>query len=182
MQSPKSPLTSACVLAEVVRSYEQPVMNNTHRSEYAEAIVVLALRDSGWIRMKPWDGWDCEHKSGLRLEVKQSAAAQTWGSGTNRSFPRFDIAPRKGFWEEEETWVPLSKPGRLADIYVFAWHSEPHERADQRDPARWEFYVVLTRDLPEKQKTISLTRLRSITNSCTVDGLAAIVKRSAATL
>ncbi len=182
MLSLKSSLTSAVVLAEATRPYEQPVMNNVHRSEYAEAIVALALKGSGWTRMKPWDGWDCEHESGLRLEVKQSAAAPTWGRMENRTFPRFDIAPRKGFWAKEETWVPLPEPGRLANIYVFAWHGEPRDTADQRDPARWEFFVILTRDLPAKQQTISLTRIRRLAIPCTVNDLAATVEMSAAAL
>lgn len=178
----KSSLTPARVIAEIIQSYQQRVMNNVHRSEYVEAIVVLALRESGWIRMKPWNGWDCEHESGLRLEVKQSAAAQTWGGGENRRFPRFDIAPRKGFWEADETWVPLSEPGRLADIYVFAWQGEEGEKADQCDPARWEFYVIPERDLPAKQKTISLPALRRLTVSCSVECLAEAVETSAAML
>ncbi len=178
----KSSLTPARVIAEIIQSYQQRVMNNVHRSEYAEAIVVLALRESGWIRMKPWNGWDCEHESGLRLEVKQSAAAQTWGGGEKRRFPRFDIAPRKGFWEADENWVPLSEPGRLADIYVFAWQGEEGEKADQRDPARWEFYVIPERDLPAKQKTISLPALRRLAVLCSVDGLAKAVEMSAAGL
>ena len=180
MLSPKSPPTSTDVVAEVTRSYEQPVMNNIHRSEYVEALVLLALKDSGWIRMKPWDGWDCEHESGLRLEVKQSAATPTWGRMGNRTFPRFDIAPRKGFWKEGETWVPLPAPARLADIYVFAWHGESRDTADQRDPARWEFFVTLTRDLPEKQQTISLAKISRITTACRVNALAATVERSMA--
>lgn len=168
------------MLAEVTRSYEQRVMNNVHRSEYAEAIVALALRDAGWMRMKPWDGWDCQHESGLRLEVKQSAAAQTWRNGENRTPPRFDIAPRKGFWGKEERWV--SQPGRHADIYVFAWHGEPRKKADQRDPARWEFYVIAERALPGEQKTINLTALRNIAEPCRVENLAATVEMHAAEL
>ena len=68
----------AQVLVEVNRVYEHRVMNNVHRSDYVEAIVAVALADYGWTRKDPWDGWDCEHESGVRLEVKQSAAAQTW--------------------------------------------------------------------------------------------------------
>ena len=45
-------------------------MNNVHRSDYVEAIVAVALADYGWTRKDPWEGWDCEHTSGVPLEVK----------------------------------------------------------------------------------------------------------------
>ena len=133
-ESAAESLTVASVLAEVSRPYSKRVMNNVHRSDYVEAIVALALRDSGWSRTEPWDAWDCEHASGARLEVKQSAAAQAWASGGRHSPPRFDIRPRTGYWDEEGEWV--SKRGRHADVYVFAWHGEPQETADQRGPGK----------------------------------------------
>ena len=46
-----SSLTPASVLSEVSRTYDRRVMNNVRRSEYVEAIVALALEDSGWTRM-----------------------------------------------------------------------------------------------------------------------------------
>ena len=68
----------AQVLVEVSRAYEHRVMNNVHRSDYVEAMVAVALADYGWTRNDPWDGWDCEHESGVPLQVTQSAAAQPW--------------------------------------------------------------------------------------------------------
>ena len=133
-------------------------MTNIHRSDYAEAMVYLALRDSGWKRMEPWELWDLQNDSGVKLEVKQGAAAQSW-RGFPPSSPRFDIAPRDGF-------------GRSAHIYVFAWHGEGYETADHRDPNEWEFYVVAEGDLPVKQKTIGLTKLRSLSTPCRIEHLA----------
>ena len=68
----------AQVLVEVSKAYKHRVMNNVHRSDYVEAMVAVALADYGRTRKDPWDGWDCEHDSGVPLEVKQSAAAQPW--------------------------------------------------------------------------------------------------------
>ena len=168
-----SSLTPASVLSEVSRTYDRRVMNNVRRSEYVEAIVALALKDSGWTRMTPWDSWDCEHESGSRLEVKQSAVAQGWG--TERSSPpRFDIAPRTGFWDNG-AWV--DQTGRHADIYVFAWHGGRRDTADQRDPGAWEFYVVSERDLPT-QKTIGLVAIRGLAAPCGVEDLAVAVELS----
>lgn len=167
------PISRAAVLAEVSRPYEQRVMNNVHRSDYVEAIVGLALKESGWTRKEPWDAWDFENESEVRLEVKQSAAAQSWGSGATQSRPRFDIAPRTGYWDDKEgSWVP--HPGRHANIYVFAWHEGARDTADQRDATSWEFYVVSEGELPE-QKTIGLTAIRDLTDPSDVEGLPAAV-------
>ena len=157
------------VLSEVSRAYTQPVMTNVHRSAYVEAMVHLALRDSGWRRMEPWDSWDCE-RDGVRLEVKQSAAGQSWQT-VRRSPPRFDIAPRTRYWDGNREVYQL---GRHADIYVFAWHGERRETADQRDPNTWEFYVVAESDLPAQQ-TIGLTTLRSLSTPCRIEQMAARV-------
>ena len=169
--------SDAIVLEEVSRPYKQRVMNNVHRSEYVEAIVALALKPSGWTRMTPWDSWDFAHESGARLEVKQSAAAQAWKSPERQSPARFDIAPRTGYWDEEGEWAP--KPGRHADLYVFAWHGADGDTADQRDAGSWEFYVVAERDLPE-QKSIGLKVLQGMTSPCGIDALAAAVDAAAA--
>ena len=169
-----SSLTPASVLSEVKRTYDRRVMNNVHRSEYVEAIVALALRSGGWKRMTPWDSWDCEHVGGVRLEVKQSALAQGWEGRS--SPPRFDIAPRTGYWASgEQAWVEHS--GRHADIYVFAWHGEPGDVADQREPDSWKFHVVLERDLPT-QKTIRLAAIRKLADPCGLDDLAVTVERA----
>ena len=85
----------ASVFAEVSRTFEQRLMNNARRSDYVETLVALALRDSGWTRKAPWDAWDFEHESGVRLKVRQSAAVQAWGNGETRTAPRFGIAHAK---------------------------------------------------------------------------------------
>ena len=169
--------SDAIVLDEVSRPYKQRVMNNVHRSEYVEAIVALALRASGWTRTAPWDSWDFEHESGVRLEVKQSAAVQAWTisgrrSAGRRSPARFDIRPRTGYSDEDGKWVP--KPGRHADLYVFAWHGVDENTVDQRNPGSWEFYVVAEYNLPERQ-SIGLKVLQDLKSPCGIDALAAAV-------
>lgn len=172
-EAAEPPLSRSSVLAEVGQRYKQPVMNNVHRSEYVEALVALALRDSGWTRKAPWDAWHFENESGVRLKLKHSAAAQSWGSGKIRSAPRFDIAPVNQYWDEEGGRY-VDHDGRPAEIYVFAWHGARRETADQGDPSSWEFYVVAERDLPE-QKSIALVAIQSLTSACDIGSLAAEV-------
>ncbi len=167
-------VTAIDVLYEVMRSYQRTPMTNIHRSDYVEALVSLALGDSGWSRMAPWDSWDFEHTpSGTRLEVKQAADVQAWESDGRSSPPRFNIAPLTGYWAAAENrW--MDEPGRHAHIYVFAWHGEPGEKEDQRDPAAWVFHVVAERDLPD-QKSIGLNVLRRMAPACSMTELGAVV-------
>jgi hypothetical protein len=97
--------------------------------------------------------------------------------------PIFDIAPRTGYFHENGAyWVAL--PGRVSDVYVFAWHGvepsgSPIERypnpVDHRDVAQWVFYVVPTKDLPPNNKTISLRTLekQALVQPISIDRLVA---------
>jgi hypothetical protein len=92
------------------------------------------------------------------LEVKQSAAKQTWN-------PRkpvrstFDIKPRSGRYDGD-IWIQSLAPERFADIYLFAFHPGIDEATDHRDPEQWEFYVIRTGELPAKS-AISLIEVRA---------------------
>lgn len=158
------------IYAEAARPYRQPIMTNIYRSDYAEAIVAVALARDGWSRMTPWDSWDLQHESRCRLEVKQSAAAQSRGSQQEEKGARFDIAARDEYWDPDtETLRPVT--GRVAHIYVFAWNGAPRDRADHRDPTSWEWYVVPAPRLREGQKSIGLGPIRRLVSSCTFDDL-----------
>ena len=160
------------VLDEVKSAFDQPVMNNVHRSDYGEAMVALALRKGGWHRTEAWDQWDLENESGCKLEVKHAAAAQRWQSGNGRRYPRFDIAPRTVRYEKDGRRE--SRKGRNAHVYVFAWHGAPRDTADQRKPASWEFYVAKASELPD-QKTIALSRIRALFRSCDITTLSSVL-------
>ena len=146
--------------------YEKPIMNNVHRANFVECLIALALGDQWqltWQQGWDWAAWDLESQSGVRLEVKQAAARQSWDPPeTPQRIPRFDIAPRDGYWTREGSqWKDL--PGRHADIYVFAWHRQSRaEFCDQRNAEQWLFYVVPEKDLPDDQKSIGLTALEKL--------------------
>ena len=78
-----------------------------------------------------WRGWDFQHRDGCRLEVKQSAARQTWTGSRAATKPVFDIRARTGYFEGAN-WI--ADPRRFADIYVFALHPILDDTADHCDP------------------------------------------------
>ena len=174
----------------VDRVYNQPLIGNVERGAYVECLIDLALSElrPPWrLTAGTWDAWDLwQEESHARIEVKQSAALQTW-SGPNDAPsagapPSFDIAPRSGYYDGNE-WVDKAEtPQRFADLYVMAWHAETDRNvADHRLPDQWRFYVVPEHRLPA-QKTIGLGPLSRLVEACGFDELAAAVERAMAEL
>jgi hypothetical protein len=154
-------------------AFGKPLVENSLRSLVVEAIVHLALgADWNWCGAD-WAGWDLEHRGDkIRLEVKQSAARQTWAPPKSQPRPVFDIAARKGYWVGS-SWV--AELGRLAHIYVFAFNPVTSEAADHRDPLQWDFYVVPAASLPD-QKGLSLSRLKALVAPVGFSGLSTTVE------
>lgn len=141
--------------------FDVRVMGNTVRAHYVEHMVGEMLGED-FTLTKPWVGWDIDHTSGFKIEVKQSAARQIWTLPESKpSKGIFDIAERTGYFADGGNAF-VKKVGRSADLYIFAWHAlwsinDPIEAGDtdQRDPAQWQFLAVPTLKLPANQKTIT---------------------------
>lgn len=153
-------------LQAVRERYERRVMNNIQRADYVEALVAELLGPEwtlSWKADYDWAPWDLRHRLGFHIEVKQGAARQAWDCDDceKARTPRFDVAPRKGYYPAKGKWKP--KPRRHADIYIFAWHPETKaERADHRAPEQWTFYVMATGALtPGDQRSIGLAYIET---------------------
>ena len=159
------------ILATFTRRYEQRIMNNVCRSDYIEFMVASVPGADWrltWADGRDWAPWDCEYaQTGTRLEIRQAAARQSWDheSIAIRRRPVFDIAARQGYWPRDGgPWIEAT--GRLAHLYVFAWHDRHDEHADHRNAEQWQFLVTAESDLPSGQKSIGLTRLGEIATWC----------------
>ena len=166
------------ILTTLMRKYDTPVMNNVYRADYVECLVAFTRGTDWWLTWRlgwDWAPWDCQHTSGVRLEVKQAAERQSWDRETpaRRRSQRFDIVSRTGYWPQDGSrWVDLDSPGRPADLYVFAWHNESRDGyADHRDTNQWLFFVVAEQDLPKNRKSIGLTGLNAIVSPCRIADL-----------
>lgn len=169
---------TADVIAKVSRAaFGKPLVTNVLRGQVAEAIVALALEPEWSWCSADYASWDFEQADGLRLEVKQSAARQSW-STTKPSKAAFDVAARTGYWENGTQWI--AKTGRPAHIYVFAHHSIYDDHADHRDPSQWEFYVVPTGALPNV-KRLALGTIKTIASAVPFTELAKKVSAIALT-
>lgn len=166
-------LTKAVERHAAHAAFGRPLVQNNLRAVVVEAIVDMALpADWRWCSAD-WAGWDFEHADGTRLEVKQSAARQTWTAPKYPAQRRFDVAFRRGRWEGS-VWV--DEPGRHAHLYLFADHPVADDTADHRDPTQWLFYVVNASDLP-LARTVSLNRVGLLAQPCRHGELASCVER-----
>ena len=176
------------------RFYGQPLIANVYRGDYVEGLILCAL-GQGWKQTFEWGSWDLENAAGVRLEVKQSAALQSWykQTGIKKSSPSFSITPKTGYYTDSTdaaVWVPLPAGERVrpADIYVLAWHpGRDPEVADHHNPEQWQFFVVPADKLPEKppnvkEQKIGLTSVKGLATAVTYDRLAAEVDKVAAGL
>lgn len=152
------------------------LITNNFRAVVAEAMVALVLEPVWRWCSADYAAWDFEREDGVRLEVKQSAAKQTWHVATDKPTNcLFDIRARKGRYEGA-TWI--AEPGRHADLYVLAHHGICDDTADQADPQQWTFYVILAADLPDAA-SISLSKARSLSEDFRIDQLADAVEEAA---
>ena len=155
------------------RFYSQPLIDNVYRGDYVETLILFALGE-GWKQTPEWSSWDLERDDGIRVEVKQSAALQSWhrSTGIKKPCPSFDIAPRAGYYTDSSdaaVWVGIDpeEPDflRAADLYIFAWHPENNpDIADHRRAEQWEFFCGTG------EQTAAETARDEITDNCSQHG------------
>ncbi|MDK3075677.1 hypothetical protein QO034_21655 [Sedimentitalea sp. JM2-8] len=139
-----------------MRMFDVPAMQNNLRGLWVEAMIAELLGPGWKYTGGDWAGWDLQHDGGTRLEVKQSAKEQSWG--TAKSPPRFDIKAGLGHYPDGINYVSNQTGERLAHFYIFAWH----DGTDQRDVGQWQFFLVASSDLPKGNKSIGLNGLRRL--------------------
>lgn len=172
MSDEPSPDAQRVVKRAVDALFGRPLVTNVVRAVLVEAMVADALSPHWNWCAADYASWDFEHPSGVRLEVKQSAARQSWsGDASGPSRGVFDIRHRTGHWRGA-VWV--EGLDRHADIYVFAHHPIADRSADHRDPGQWRFYVVPTHALPP-QKTIGSAGVAERASPVAIDRLAAAI-------
>ncbi len=158
------------VIAKFVeQTVAQPLVNNVVRGILVESIVALELEPEWTWWGGDYGSWDFENTDGVRLEVKQSAARQSWelGPGCKKSPPRFDIRARK---RSQET----GSEGRAAHLYIFAYHPVEDETADHRDANQWDFYCIPGSYLPP-QKSIGLRPIINMADPVQLGGLSLLL-------
>jgi len=142
------------------------VVGNTMRGILAEYIVGQALNAQG-IRdgvREEWATFDLTDTNGVPVEVKSAAYIQTWAQKTlsaiSFKYPKtYDYDPDTGEQSATKT--------RHAQVYVFALlKNQDQASIDPLDMDQWEFYVVPTKTLDERQRSQDSITLRSLQAIC----------------
>jgi hypothetical protein len=151
------------------RLFGGPILENRFRGLFVEELVGMALEPDWSYTGGDWAAYDfvsrCQR---WKLEVKQSAAKQSWAG--NPSLGGFSIREALGLWSGS-VWEEFEAPKRVADIYVFGWHAFTSPEADHTNCSQWDFFVVESGRLPQGQKSISLKSVSKIAPPIKLDRL-----------
>lgn len=141
------------------------LLSNAQRGVIAEFLVAKVVGVSHSPRLE-WGWYDLENTDKKKIEVKSAAYYQSWPQDKPSEI-RFDIAPRKWFWDPvTNKSESVEIPERRNDVYVFCLLGDPAD--PNPDPLildQWSFYVIRTCSLDELlklQKTIGLEPLRKL--------------------
>jgi len=141
--------------------YSGRILNNSHRGNLVEMMVLSALGDDWKMVSLGWHPWDLQRGEGqnrIRIQVKQCAALQLWGKTKKLqiNFGWKDKPPE--YFERDNPGEKIEAEGRFCELFVIGLHLVADNTVDQVDPKQWEFLVIPTTDLTERNKTMVLTK------------------------
>jgi len=129
-----------------------PLIDNSLRGYWCEAMVAEALGPTCQIVSGGWHPWDLQigpskaaFPDRLRIQVKNSARLQVWTpQGGKGSDCLFNLTYRKRPYSVEgEANTPCEAEGFMCDLFILCHHPvKDHALADQTDPAQWQFYLL----------------------------------------
>lgn len=150
--------------------------SNVLRGVLAEWLVAKAV---GAAEPRPeWDEFDVLTPANVRVEVKSSAYLQAWPQRDLSTISFSGLRSKKlgpdNRYSDQRTFN--------ADVYVFCVQTaQSHDAYDPLDVSQWDFYV-LPRSRVESigYRSSGLTRIKSVTQRVSFDGLAAAIDQAAA--
>ena len=157
------------------RMYVGRVINNTHRGDVVEMMVLLALGE-GWEHVGlGWHSWDLQRGKDAtrqRIQVKQTAALQLWDKTVSQSLS-FGWKPNPpSDFHRYNPGEAIEDEGWFCELFVFGVHDETDKGVvDQADPSQWRFLVVPTSDLAPRTKTMGLAKAQARWKSVDWSGL-----------
>jgi hypothetical protein len=146
----------------IEKLYSQRILNNSHRGDFVEMMVLDALGPEWRHVGLGWNIWDLQRGNGrerARIQVKQCAARQLWGKTKCMTcqFPWSDHAP--AYIRREFPNEALEKDGWFCELFLVGVHDiEDEELCDQTDPSQWRFMIVPAWELTRGQCSMTLSK------------------------
>lgn len=144
--------------------YSNKILNNAHRGDIVEMMVLSALGSDWRMVSLGWHPWDFQRGTGpqrIRIQVKQCAALQLWGPTKKLSV---QFGWKKKAPDDFARYNPgeaIESEGWFCDIFVIGLHLVSDKSADQVDPKQWEFLVIPTTDLNHGRNSMVLSKALS---------------------
>lgn len=157
-----TPPTRDDVIAMVAENmYSDRILNNSHRGDVVEMIVLSALGSDWRLVGLGWHPWDLQRGNGedrIRIQVKHCAALQLWGP-TKRLQLNFGWKKKVAeYFFRDNPGEDIESQGWFCDVFVFGLHRDKDkDSADQVDPNQWEFLVIPVIELKEGQNSMVLS-------------------------
>jgi hypothetical protein len=144
------------------KMYSDRILNNSHRGDVVEMIVLSALGSNWRLVSLGWHPWDLQYGSGesrVRIQVKQCAALQLWGPTKCLQLNFGWKKKAADYFSRDNPEEDIETNGWFCDIFVFGLHLETDKnRADQVDPAQWKFLVVPVIELKHGLNSMVLSK------------------------
>jgi hypothetical protein len=146
----------------IEKLYSQRILNNAHRGDFVEMMVLSALGPEWRHVGLGWHLWDLQCGDGanrVRVQVKQCAALQLWGKTKCMilQFPWSERAP--SYIRRDHPNEALEDGGWFCELFVVGVHPvEDESTCDQTDVNQWRFMVVPARDLTRGQNSVTLAK------------------------
>lgn len=146
----------------IEKLYWGPVMNNSHRGDFVEMMVLDTLGPDWEHKGLGWNPWDLQRGSGTdraRIQVRQCAALQLWGKTKRMTFHFSwnERAPR--YFRRDNPNEAIESQGRFCELFVVGVHDiEDEDVCDQTNPLQWKFMIVPSCDLKQGQNSMALSK------------------------
>ena len=104
--------------------YSGRILNNAHRGDVVEMMVLAALGPEWKHVGLGWHPWDLQRGHGpsrVRVQVKQTAAVQLWGDTVSRVL-RFGWKPNPpSYFERDNPREDIESAGWFCELFVFGY-------------------------------------------------------------
>jgi hypothetical protein len=146
----------------IERLYSQRILNNSHRGDFVEMMVLDALGPEWRHVGLGWNIWDLQRGTGkdrVRIQVKQCAARQLWGKTKCMTFqfPWSNQVPP--YVHRDYPNEAFEKDGWFCELFIVGVHAiEDENLCDQTDPSQWQFMIVPSRELKRGQSSMTLSK------------------------
>ncbi|HEC02430.1 MAG TPA: hypothetical protein ENI81_02740 [Phycisphaerales bacterium] len=167
------PTRTAIIDMVAAHMYSGRILNNAHRGELVEMMVLAALGNDWRHVGLGWHPWDLQYgtdSNRIRVQVRQTAAVQLWGDTKSRTLS-FGWKPNPpSYFERYNPGEKIEPQGWFCDLFVFGLHDETNkELIDQADPAQWKFLVISTSELKPGTNTMKLAKALKLWKPVTWD-------------